>query len=155
MKLKNLYIPTNTMRKGMKLKDFFEEVAFRTAPGLPYQDEQGNFIGRISIRDVFKRLVVPDHLLRMADAIGDQTDNLDLPDMEVMKLMDLPVEDFILENIPSVSPRSSLVKALAVMELHNSSYIFLFDGDTYLGVLTRMTLTKRMLQCYLDKKGEA
>ena len=79
--------------------------------------------------------------------MGDQTDKLELPEIRVMEIMASPVEMFLLENIPSVSPRSTIVKALALMEVHNSSYIFLIDNGVYQGVVTREVIARRMLKC--------
>jgi CBS domain-containing protein len=147
MKLEHLSITTGLMRKGMTMRDFFEEAVRCNVPGLPYANGQDQIIGRISIRDVYKRIAVPDNLLLFADALGDQTDNLDLAEMKVMEMMQMPVEDFLLENMPAVSPRSSIVKALALMELHNSSYVFLIEDGAYIGVVTRMVIAQRMMAC--------
>jgi CBS domain-containing protein len=147
MKLEHLSITTGLMRKGMTMRDFFEEAVRCNVPGLPYVNAQDQIIGRISIRDVYKRIAVPDNLLLFADALGDQTDNLDLAEMKVMEMMQMPVEDFLLENMPAVSPRSSIVKALALMELHNSSYVFLIEDGAYIGVVTRMVIAQRMMAC--------
>jgi predicted transcriptional regulator len=127
-------------------------------PGLPYVDEHDHIIGRISIRDVYKCIAVPDNILRIADAMGDgdQMGNLDMPEMKALEVMATPVENYLLEKIPTVSPSSTVVKALALMEVHNSSYIFLIEDGQYKGVVTRMIIAKRMLECVLEmerKKG--
>jgi CBS domain-containing protein len=147
MKLEHLAIATGSMRRGMTMRDFFEEAVRCNVPGLPYVDAQERITGRISIRDVYKRIAVPDNLLLFADALGDRTDNLDLPEMKVMEMMRMPAENFLLENMPTVSPRSSVVKALALMELHNSSYVFLIEDGAYVGVVTRMVIAMRMMAC--------
>jgi len=147
MKLERLATMTGFMRHGMTLRDFFQEAVRCNVPGLPYVDENDQIVGRISIRDVYKRIAVPDSLLRVADAMGDQTNHLDLPEMKVLEIMASPVENYLLEKIPSVSPRSSIVKALALMEVHNSSYIFLIEDGEYAGVVTRMIIARRMLEC--------
>jgi CBS domain-containing protein len=147
MKLEHLAIATGLMRRGMTMRDFFEEAVRCNVPGLPYVDAQERITGRISIRDVYKRIAVPDNLLLFADALGDRTDNLDLPEMKVMEMMRMPAENFLLENMPTVSPRSSVVKALALMELHNSSYVFLIEDGAYVGVVTRMVIAMRMMAC--------
>ena len=152
MKLANLFIPTGVMRSGMTLRDFFEEAVRCNVPGLPYVDEQERMTGRVSIRDVYKHLAVPDNLVQFADMIGDQTDNLDLADMEVNKTMALPVERYLLKAMPGVSTRSSVVKALTLMEAHNSSYIFLIEEGVYKGVVTRMIIGKRMLECIQERE---
>jgi len=152
MKLERLATMTGFMRHGMTLRDFFQESVRCNVPGLPYVNEQDQIVGRISIRDVYKCIAVPDSLLRIADAMGDgeQMSNLELPEIEVLHIMDSPVENFLLEKIPSVSPRSSVVKALALMEVHNSSYIFLIEDGQYEGVVTRMIIAERMLECVLE-----
>lgn len=147
MKLERLATQTGFMRHGMTLRDFFQEAVRCNVPGLPYVDEHDQIVGRLSIRDVYKRIAVPDSFLRLADAMGDQTDNLDLPEIKVLETMALPVENFLLEKIPSVSPRSTIVKALSLMEVHNSSYVFLIEDCKYQGVVTRMDIAERMLEC--------
>lgn len=152
MKLERLATMTGFMRHGMTLRDFFQETVRCNVPGLPFVDENDQIVGRISIRDVYKSIAVPDSLLRIADAMGDgeQISKLDLPEIEVLKTMASPVENYLLEKIPAVSPRSSVVKALALMEVHNSSYIFLIEDGKYEGVVTRMIIAERMLECVME-----
>jgi len=152
MKLEHLSVETGVMRNGMSVRDFFAEAIRSNVPGLPFVDDQGRIVGRISIRDVYKRIAVPDNFLRLADAMGDQVDNLDLPEITVMEVLATPVRNFLLQNIPSVSPHSPIVKALALMELHNTSYIFLIEDGQYKGVVTRMVIAKRMLSCVLERE---
>lgn len=147
MKLQRLAIDTGVMHKGMTLRDFFEETARCHVPGLPYVDEENRIVGRISVRDVYKHIALPDHILTLADAMGDRTDKIDLSERRVLKAFAEPVEDHVLQNIPSVSPNSSLVKALALMESHNTHYIFLIEDGEYKGVVTRMVIANRMLEC--------
>lgn len=147
MKLENIAIPTGVIHPDMTLRDFFEETVRCNVPGLPFVNEENEIIGRLSIRDIYKHMAVPDNLLLIIDSLGDATDKLDLVHMEVFEYMSKPAESFMLETIPNVSPRSSVVKALALMEAHNSSYIFLIDNGEYTGIVTRMMIAKRMLQC--------
>lgn len=147
MKLERLAVMTQVMRKGMTLRHFFEEAARSNVPGLPYVNDQNRIVGRISVRHVFKHIAIPDAMLGLADAMGDQTDKLDLSERKVLKAFALPVENHVLENIPHVSPYSSLVKALTIMEAHNTHYIFLIENGEYKGVVTRMVIANRMLEC--------
>jgi len=147
MKLERLAVMTEVMRKGMTLRDFFQEAARCNVPGLPYVDDQNRIVGRISVRDVYKHIAVPDSILGLADAMGDKTDKLDLSERKILRAFALPVEAYVLENIPSVSPYSAIVKALALMEAHNTHYIFLIEDGIYMGVVTRMVIANRMLEC--------
>ena len=73
-----------------------------------------------------------------------------MPEMKALEVMATPVENYLLEKIPTVSPSSTVVKALALMEVYNSSYIFLIEDGQYKGVVTRMIIAKRMLECILE-----
>ena len=136
---------TEVMRKGMSLRDFFREAVRCNVPGLPFVDEHDHIIGRISVRDVFKRVAVPSSYLRLVDAMGDQTNRLDMSEQRILRRLARPVETYLLENIPCVSPASSLIKALAIMEAYNTHYIFLIEDGKYMGVVTRMVIANRLL----------
>jgi len=146
MKLERLAVLTDVMRKGMTLRDFFQEAIRCNVPGLPYVDDKNRIVGRISVRDVFKHIAVPDSVVGLAHAMGDQTDRLDLSERKILRALALPVETYVLENIASVSPYSAIVKALAIMEAYNTHYIFLIENGEYMGVVTRMVIANRMLE---------
>ena len=150
MKLQRLAVMTKVMRKGIPLRDFFREAVRCNVPGLPFVDDNDRIVGRISVRDVFKKVAVPSSYLRLVDAIGDQTDKLDMSEPRILKALSRPIENYLLENIPSVSPASSLVKALAIMEAYNTHYIFLIEDGKYMGVVTRMVIANRLLD-WLDE----
>jgi len=150
MKLQNIAVPTKIMHRGMTIFDFFEEALSRRVPGLPYANEKGQIVGRISVRNIYKKLAVPDNVLIIADMLGDLSDKLDPPEIKIAELMASPVEGYLLDEIPTVSSVSSAVKAFALMEVHNSSYIFLIDDGEYKGVVTRMDLARRMLEVYKE-----
>ncbi len=154
MRVERLAVMTEVMRKGTTLREFFREVARTNVPGLPYVDKHDRIVGRISVRHVFKLIAVPNSILRLADAMGDQTDKLDLSERRVLKALASPVEDFMLESIPSVSPTSAIVKALAIMEAYNTHYIFLIEDGKYMGVVTRMVIANRMLDWLKELESE-
>ncbi|MDJ0751062.1 MAG: CBS domain-containing protein [Woeseiaceae bacterium] len=156
MKLQRLAVMTGVMRHGMTVRDFFEEAVRSNVPGLPYIDENDRIVGRVSVRDVFKHIAVPNSYLRLADAIGDQTNRLDMSEQKILDSLALPVEDYLLENIPSVSPASSLIKALAIMEAYNTHYIFLIEDGKYMGIVTRMVIANRLLDWLAEvDRGES
>lgn len=141
---------TEIMREGMSLRHFFEEAVRCNVPGLPFADENDQIVGRISVRDVFKRIAVPSSYLRLADAMGDQTNRLDISEQRILESLARPIKSFLLENIPCVSPASSIIKALAIMEAYNTHYIFLIENGEYRGVVTRMVIANRLLD-WLDE----
>ena len=156
MKLQRLAVMTEVMRQSMTVRHFFEEAVRSNVPGLPFFDEDNHIVGRISVRDVFKRIAVPSSYLRLVDAIGDETNRLDMSEQRILDSLALPVETYLLDNIPSVSPASSLVKALAIMEAYNTSYIFLIEDGKYMGIVTRMVIANRLLDWLAEvDRGES
>lgn len=134
------------MCAGMTLRHFFEEAVRSNVPGLPFVDDTNRITGRVSVRDVFKHIAIPPSVVALAGAVGDQTDRLDMSEKKILKALASPVEKFVLDNVPAVSPHSSLVKALAIMEAYNTHYIFLVENHEYVGVVTRMVIAERMLE---------
>ena len=68
-----------------------------------------------------------------------------MSEKRILKSLARPVETYLLENIPTVSPASSLVKALSIMEAYNTHYIFLIEDGKYMGIVTRMVIANRLL----------
>ena len=155
MKLERLAVMTGVIRRGMTLRDFLDEAVRCNVPGLPYVDDEDQIVGRLSVRHVYKHIAVPDSVVGVADAMGDATDRLDLSETRVLEAFSLPVEDYVLENIPTVSRSSTITKALAIMEAHNTNYIFLIEDGEYWGVVTRMVIAHRMLDILDEKEAIA
>jgi predicted transcriptional regulator len=146
MKLRNLAVRTRMIQAGMTLQDVFEECIRCSVPGLPFADPAGTIIGRISIRDVFKRTCIPDYMVKAAHLLGDNIDFVNIPESHAAQVLAMPAESYVLKNIAHVSSESPVVKALAIMEEFGTGYIFLIDAGEYQGVVTRMGIARRMLE---------
>ena len=146
MKLRNLAVRTRMIRAGMTLRDVFEECIGRSVPGLPFADASGTIVGRISIRDVFKRTCIPDYMVKAAHVLGDHIDFVNIPESYAAQVLAMPAESYVLQNIAHVTSESPVVKALAIMEKFGTGYIFLIDEGQYQGVVTRMSIARRMLE---------
>ena len=73
-----------------------------------------------------------------------------MSERKILNALALPIETHLLGNMPVVSPSSAVVKALAIMEAYNTHYVFLIEEGTYVGVVTRMLIAKRMLDWLQD-----
>lgn len=146
MKLENLAIPTDVIRPGMTVGDFLEECVKQDVPGIPYVNEQGVIVGRISIRHCFKESCVPHYVINAAHLLGDDIDSVDIPNVAASKLLQSPVEPYVLKKYPVASSSSPVIKGLAIMEQMNTSYIFLIDKGEYRGVVTRMGIARRIIE---------
>ena len=124
----------------------FEECVRDNVPGLPFYGEEGVITGRFSIRHILKSTCIPSYMVDAAHLLGDEIGPVTLPSVKVRAILDLPIEPYILDKPACVSPESPVDKALAIMEQTNSGYLFLLDGDNYIGVVTRMGIAALMLK---------
>ena len=145
MKLLDIVIPTGVAKKGMTIGQVFEECVRCKVPGIPYCDEDGHVVGRISIRHTFKVSSTPGYMVNAAHLLGDDIWHLSTSKIEVKELLDMPVDRFVLENFVNVSGASPVVKALSIMEKFNTGYVFLIDSGVYEGIVTRMGIAELML----------
>lgn len=146
MQLLDIIIPTGTAHAGMKVAEVFAECVARNVPGIPFVNDAGRVVGRVSIRHTLKMTCIPEYMVKGAHLLGDAIDPLTIKDDEIRYLLDLPVDGFVLEDIAHLSARSPIVKALSMMEHFNSGYIFLCDNDQYRGIVTRMGIARLLLQ---------
>jgi hypothetical protein len=144
--LENLAIPTGVMRSGSTVRDFFTEALRCRVPGLPYVDAKGRITGRLSIRHCFKQSAIPHYLIDSAHLLGDDIHEVNITHSDLPKFLATPVEQFLLKPMALTSSRSPLIKALAIMEHFNTSYIFLIDGIEYRGIVTHMEIAHRLLE---------
>lgn len=146
MDLKNLAIPTAVMRAGMSIGDFLRECVKSDVPGLPFANEQGEIVGRISIRHCFKECCIPHFMIDTAHLLGDEIEAVNIPHIDARRLLDEPVERYLLSDFPHATPNSPLIKGLAFMEQLNSAYIFLIEDGNYCGIVTHMAISKRIIE---------
>jgi hypothetical protein len=145
MKIKHIFIPTRVARSGMTVGEAMRECVDRGVPGIPFVDAEGNFNGRFSVRHMFLLCCIPPDILRGAHLLGDDIEDLDFPHIKFDDLMQRPVDDYIFPDAIRMSPNFQAVKALAIMEQYNTPYLFVSEGEDYLGVVTRMSIAKAIV----------
>jgi CBS domain-containing protein len=145
MHLLDIVIPTGTAAAGMTVREAFIECVERNVPGLPFVDDLGKVVGRVSIRHTLKMTCIPEYMVKAAHLLGDAIDHLALQDDEIRLILDLPIDEFVLEDVAHLSAASPIVKALSVMEYYNTGYVFLCDDERYRGIVTRMGIARVLL----------
>jgi predicted transcriptional regulator len=115
-------------------------------PGIPYVDADGQICGRFSVRHVFLKSSIPGDLIKGAHLIGHQAAHLDLSKDHYEGVFNRPIDGHILGSIASLSSMATITKAMAMMEKFNSSYLFVVDDGRYRGVVTRLGLTRVLLE---------
>jgi predicted transcriptional regulator len=145
MQLRDVLIQTKIAHSGMTVGEVFDECIRAGVQGIPYQDDSGKILGRISMRHVLREVCVPRDVLHAAHMLGDEIAHLNMPEVDVRELLGQPAEKYLIDNIPTLTPGSPLVKAIAIMEKYNSSYLFVFD-DGYKGAVSRYGIARMILQ---------
>ena len=147
MKLKTITVHTSVVKAGMTVREVFEECTRANTPGLPVCDDHDRVTGRVTLKHILKRFCLPDYLVEMAPILGEQISHVQDIESLAEQLLDSRIEPFIQTPHASTTSASSAVKALALMEKIDTSYLFVIDEGSYQGVVTLQSLCKAILHC--------
>ncbi len=146
MKLMDCMITTATLDKSATVRDALAQCVQHGIDGLPFVDDNKRVTGRFSVRNMFYISSIPADLIKHAHLIGNAIEHLDFPDCHNEEFIAKPVSEMLLKQIMHLSPNSQIVKALALMEQYNTSYLFVVDdNEHYLGLVTRLSIAKRII----------
>ncbi len=146
MKISDVAIQTDSVQPGWTIRDVFKECVKRQVPVLPYCDASGRLVGRLALRHILRVSSIPDYAIRNAHLLGDIGVHPDFGEDHFKKVLDQPVEDFILKDNVVVGPHSSVQKVLTLMEKSGRNHALLMDEGTYCGVITRMAVVELILE---------
>lgn len=147
MNLMEIIKPANPAHAGMTVADVLSECVARDVPGLPFCGGHGHIEGRISVRHIFRETCVPHDVVYGAHLLGDDIAHLNMEEIGIREVLARPVEPYVLEDVATLTMHSPLVKAMAIMEKFNSSYLFVLDDEErYNGVVTRLGIARQMLR---------
>ena len=146
MNLDPILIPTKVAKPGMIVSEVFAECIRANIPGIPFCDAQGTICGRITLKNILKKACLPEYMVELARILGDQLSCMGDMEAKAKQLMNNPVDPYILEPHISLTSDSPAVKALALMEQNDTSYIFVVDEGRYKGVITIQGLARMITQ---------
>jgi CBS domain-containing protein len=146
MNLDEILIPTKVAKAGMSVREVFSECIRANIPGIPFCDAQGRISGRVTLKNILKTSCLPEYMVELARVLGDQLSCMDDVQGKAKQLLNNPVDPYVQEPHVSLSSGSSAVKALAMMEQSDTSYIFVLDEGEYKGVVTIQGLARMLAQ---------
>ena len=146
MNLMKGVIETPVTRPGMLIGDALRICVDKGVPGLPHVGADGTIQGRFSVRNTFLLYTLPGDMIKHADLIGHQALHLEHTRDHYEELFASTVDRTILKDIACLSSSAQITKAMALMEKFNSSYLFVVDDGHYRGVVTRLGLTRVLLE---------
>jgi CBS domain-containing protein len=146
MHLQQAIVETRVARPGMSIGEALSICVESGLPGIPFIGQDDRISGRFSVRHVFLVYSLPSDMVKGAHLIGHQALHLEHTDEHYAELFKRPIDDLILPDAACMAPGAQVTKAMALMEKFNSSYLFVVDDRRYLGVVTRLGLTRALLR---------
>jgi predicted transcriptional regulator len=146
VKLDDLIVPTAVATPGMTVEALFRECAAKQVPGIPFRETSGRIVGKASIRHVLKVTCIPDYMVKHAALLGNSLDSLTIPAEKARSILALDVDAFVLADMAVIGPTAPVAKALAVMERHDTTYLFVIDGDDYYGCISIMGIAEAVIR---------
>jgi len=152
--IKEIITPTATVKSGDTVKEMFESCIEADVPALPFRDKEGLIQGFISLKRVMGKDCLPNYLVELAGLLSNDMHCTTQAMEKISTLFSKPVDDYIEKPFRFVASDTILIRAVALMEQHNSSFIFVADcaDDVdkshcdYKGIITRLSVAKKMLQ---------
>ncbi|MCP5437441.1 MAG: CBS domain-containing protein [Chromatiaceae bacterium] len=149
MRLMKALIETPVARQGMLIGEALRICVDKDVPGIPFAADSGRIIGRFSVRNVFLHYSIPSDMIKGAHLIGHEAFHLDLSSDHYEEVFRRAIDNTILDDAACLASTAQITKAMALMEKFNSSYLFVIDEGEYRGVVTRLGLTRVLL----DEQG--
>ena len=144
MELASILIPTETIRPGMLVRELFHGCGRWHVQALPFCDEQGRLKGRITLKNVLRVSCLPEYIVKMASVLGPQMSCVENAEAKAREIMGKPVEPYVQAVHHTIDSSAPLIKALALMEQHDTSYIFVVDSGKYKGIITVSAIATAM-----------
>lgn len=141
-----ILVPTKLIEPGMLVRDLFLECSRAQVQALPYQDKSGRLAGRITLKNVLRVSCLPEYMVDLASLLGAQLSCVDSAVAKAREILRNPVEPYVQRLPKTIESSAPLIKALAVMEQNDTSYIFVVDEGTYRGIITIQAVANRMTQ---------
>ena len=151
MILEQILIPTRVATYGMTVREVFTECGRAHIPALPFCTKSGRISGRVTLKNILKISCLPDYMIESARILGTEMSCMEDVESKAKRLLDTPADPYVQEPALSLSSEAPIIKALALMEQNDTSYLFVVDDGEYQGAITIQCLAKMLSQ--LDQQG--
>ena len=151
MTIKDIIIPTATVTSGDTVKTFFKYCVAADVPALPFRDHKGLIRGFVSLKRVMGKDCLPNYLVELAGLLHNDMSCTSNAMEKIHELFQKPVDYYVDNVIQFISSDAILIRVVALMEQHDTNFMFVGDGDDkatsdYKGVITSLAVAKKMLQ---------
>ena len=144
MRVQDISLATGVARTGMLVRDVFLECVKHHVQALPFCDEADRVTGRVTLKNIMKYSCLPEYMVELAHVLGNQLSCLDNAEEKMKEILCNPIEPYVLDPHVSLGPQAPVIKAVALMEKYDTSYIFVIDDDRYRGIVTIQGIADKM-----------
>ena len=144
MLVKDTLIRTKVVRAGMLVRDVFAECGRAHVQALPFVDARGRITGRVTLKNIMKFSCLPEHMVAMAPLLGNFLSCVDNAQRKVGEVLRSTVDTYVREPHVAIRSDEPAIKALALMEQHDTSYVFVVDDGDYQGIVTIQGIATKM-----------
>ena len=144
MNIHEILIPTIIIHPGMYVRDVFTECGKLHIQALPYCNEKGVLSGRLTLKNIMKFSCLPEHMVELAHLLGNQMSCVENAEEKSREIMCNPIEPYVREIGITITSQEPLIKAVAMMERNDTSYIFVVDDGEYKGLVTIQGIAQAM-----------
>jgi CBS domain-containing protein len=142
--IESILITTKVIRPGMTVREVFLECGRAQVQALPFVDGRGRLAGRITLKNVLRVSCLPEYMVELAPLLGSRLSCVTNAEAKAREILCNPVEPYVQTMHETVGSSVPLIKVLALMEQHDTSYIFVVDDGSYRGVITIQGIAARM-----------
>jgi len=142
MKLKQILTPTKVAKPGMTVREVFEECGKANIPALPFCTKSGRIRGRVTLKNILKVSCLPDYMIESARILGEEMFCMEDVETKAHQLLDTTLDAYVQEPALSLGSEAPIIKAFALMEQNDTSYLFVVDDGQYRGAVTIQCLAK-------------
>ncbi len=151
MDICDIVTATPCVQTGDSIKHFFELCIKENIPALPFRDKDGVLAGFVTLKQVMGKDCLPNYLVELAGILSNDMNCVSKATDKISKLLHNTVDDYIEQSILFITSDAILIRVVALMEQHNTDFLFVADGDKscsadYKGIVTRLAVARKMLQ---------
>ena len=154
MLVRDAIIHTRVVRPGMAVRDVFDECGRVHVQALPFVDKDGRLTGRVTLKNVMKIACLPEHMVHTAPLLGSFLSCVDNAQDKIKELLPSPVDAYVRQSHVWIGSAEPAIKALAIMEKNDTSYLFVVDDGEYQGIVTIQGIAAKMSEMYAESLME-
>ena len=142
--VRSVMIPARILHPGMIVREVFLECGRVQVQALPFGDETGRVTGRVTLKNILRLSCLPEYVVELAPLLSSKMSCVEDAEAKAREILCAPIEPYVQDMPKTIASAEPLIKALAIMEKSDTSYIFVVDDGIYQGVITIQGIAAKM-----------